>query len=117
MQVDHDVTDDDRRPENLEAAHQRRQAAEDAETVRVRGPQRPGDLTAPGPAPRQAPRAKAEPAEAKLPPPAPATSQGPAEAAPVGHNVGALTTADIKPKQTVADAPAPRALPRPKGKA
>lgn len=43
MDVPHDMTDDDRRPERAESALQERQRKEDAETVRVRGPQRPAD--------------------------------------------------------------------------
>ncbi len=43
MQVDHGVSNRDKEPEHLADAFARRQAAEDVETIKVRGPQRPAD--------------------------------------------------------------------------
>lgn len=51
MDVHHTVTDADRQPENAETALRARQEKEDAETLRVRGPQRPADQVAPAPEP------------------------------------------------------------------
>lgn len=55
MDVQHHVTDEDRKPENAERALRDRQAAEDAETLRVRGPQRPADQVSAPPAPAPEP--------------------------------------------------------------
>jgi len=43
MDVQHNVTDEDRQYANAEEALRKRQLAEDQETRRVRGPQRPAD--------------------------------------------------------------------------
>jgi len=67
MDVQHDITDADRQPENADAALRRRQEAEDAETLRVRGPQRPG---------QQAPVAAAS-TPRPTPSPTPGTPVGP----------------------------------------
>ncbi len=89
MQVNHNVTEDDKRPENLTAAHERRQEAENAETVRVRGPQRPADEQQA----QAVPVAKAPKANSFTPPVPPKTPGH-------GHAVGAITTSDIRPKET-----------------
>lgn len=88
MDVKHEVSEDERRPERAEAALQERQKAEDAETLRVRGPQRPADNIAA--------------AEAPAPTPTP-TPTPPAKPVAPGRPVSPVT---VRPKTVVAPGPA-----------
>ncbi|MEO8682670.1 MAG: hypothetical protein ABI665_26720 [Vicinamibacterales bacterium] len=85
MDVKHEVSTADRDPENADAALRKRQDAEDAETRRVRGPQRPADQVN-APAPVQAAAVPNSPTPATLhpapPPAAPTPAPVPAPPAP-----------------------------------
>ena len=84
MDVPHTVTDDDKKNENAEEALRKRQLAEDAETRRVRGPQRPADEV---PAPAAAPATPA-PAPVAAKPARPVRPAVAAPARPVTRDMG-----------------------------